>query len=95
MSSIDALMPATPGTYVLVPRLNDDHFEAVQVNVVGWAATSEGLAPVTVAGVNHGQDAPLAVLQPDGRVEEPDGQIFPSRDEWKRATVRRVRAAQP
>lgn len=94
MSSIDVLIPSTPGTYVLVPRLNADQFETAQVNVLGWAATSQGLTPVTVAGLNHGQDTALAVLQPDGRVEEPDGQIFPSQDEWKRTTVRRVRAAQ-
>jgi hypothetical protein len=94
MSSINSLIAAAPGTYLLVPRLNADQFEAVQVNVVGWAATSEGLAPVTVSGLNNGQQPPFAVLQPDGRVEETDGQNYPNQDEWKRATVRRVRAAQ-
>ena len=78
---------------MLVGRLRDDQFEIVQVNVLGWAATAEGLSPVTVAGLNHGQSEPLAVLQPDGRVEEPDGQLYPNQEEWKRSAVRRIRAA--
>ena len=86
------LMPAQAGTYVLIATLKDDQFQAVQVNVIGWAAVEERVVPVTVAGLNHGLNEPLAVLQPDGRVEEVDGLVYINQDEWKRVAVKRKRA---
>jgi hypothetical protein len=93
MSPPSALIPAQPGTYVLIASLKADQFQASLVNVIGWSAAAERVAPVTVAGLNHGTDQPLAVLQPDGRVEEADGLVYANQDEWKRAAVKRMRAA--
>lgn len=92
MSLPSSLLPAQPGTYVLVASLQADQFQACLVSVIGWLA-AERVTPVTVAGLNHGRDEPLAVLQPDGRVEEADGQVYANQDEWKRAAVKRMRAA--
>jgi hypothetical protein len=93
MSLPSSLIPAQPGTYVLIAVLKADQFQASQANVIGWSAAGERVTPVTVAGFNHGMDEPLAVLQPDGSVEEVDGLVYTNQDEWKRAAVKRLRAA--
>lgn len=94
MPPITALVAAQPHTYVLIGRLEADQFSIARVNVVAWAAAGDGIVPVTVAGANHKQDAAPAVLQPDGSVEEPGGAVFATQDEWKRAAVKRARAAE-
>jgi hypothetical protein len=93
MSLPSSLIPAQSGTYALIAVLKADQFHASQVNVIGWSAAAERITPVTVAGLNHGMDEPLAVLQPDGRVEEADGLVYTNQEEWKRAAIKRIRAA--
>lgn len=93
MPPITCLIAAQAGTYVLIGTLESDQFSITKANVVAWAATGDGLVPMTVAGANHGQDEPPAVLQPDGSVEEVKGSVFASQDEWKRVAVKRARAA--
>jgi hypothetical protein len=94
MPPIACLIPAHPGTYVLLGTLDADQFIVAKINVVAWAAAGDALVPVTVAGANHGQECRLAVLQPDGSVEEAEGGVFANQDEWRRVAVKRVRAAE-
>ncbi|HYI38898.1 MAG TPA: hypothetical protein VE053_01110 [Allosphingosinicella sp.] len=94
MPPITCLVPAQPGTYVLLGTLDADQFIVTKINVVAWATAGDVLVPVTVAGANHGQEHRLAVLQPDGIVEEADGGVFTSQDEWRRVAVKRARAAE-
>ena len=94
MPSITSLIPAQPRTYVLVPTLEGDTFNVLKVNVIAWGVSGDGVVPVTVAGPNHGQETMPAVLQPDGSVEEAEGSVFVSQDEWKRVAVKRARAAE-
>jgi hypothetical protein len=93
MSPITCLIAAEPKTYVLVPTLAGETFSVLKVNVVAWTPSGDGIVPVTVAGANHGLETMPAVLQPDGSVEEVDGSVFANQEVWKRAAVKRVRAA--
>lgn len=94
MPPIDRLIPAQPGTYVLIGTLEAEQFAIARINVIAWAATVEGIVPVTVAGPRHGREDIPAVLQPDGSVEEADGTLFANSDEWRRTAVKRARAAE-
>jgi hypothetical protein len=94
MPPIACLIPAQPRTYVLIGALEAEQFSVTKINVVAWAATGDGIVPVTVAGANHGQEKRPAVLQPDGSVEEVEGCVFANQDEWRRVAVKRARAAE-
>lgn len=94
MPPITCLIPAQPATYVLIGTLSADQFIAMKINVVAWAASKDAIVPVTLAGANHAQEGRLAVLQPDGSVEEADGGVFANQDEWRRVAVKRARAAE-
>lgn len=94
MPPITCLIPAHPGTSVLIGTLEADQFIVMKVNVVAWALSGDAVVPVTVAGVNHGQEKGLAVLQPDGSVEKRDGSVFANQDEWRRVAVKRARAGE-
>lgn len=93
MPPITCLIPAQPRTYVLIGILEAEQFSVMKVNVVAWAATGDGVVPVTVAGANHGQERRPAVLHSDGSVEEAEGCVFANQDEWRRLAVKRARAA--
>ena len=86
------LVPAHPETFLLIGTLENDQFTVGRACVLAWALDSERLVPVTVAGPNHGRQEMLAVLQPDGRVEVPDGSSYANLDEWRRVAVKRARA---
>lgn len=94
MPPITCLIPAHPATFVLIGTLEADQFIVMRVNAVAWALSGDAVVPVTVAGANHGQEKRLAVLQPDGSVEEADGSVFANQDEWRRVAVKRARAAE-
>ena len=94
MPPIACLIPAQPRTYVLIATLDAEQFNVMKVNVVAWAATADGVVPVTVSGANHGQEQRPAVLQPDGSVEDAEGCVFANQDEWRRVAVKRARAAE-
>lgn len=94
MPSTDRLIPAQPGTYILIGTLKAEQFAVSRINVIAWALRDEGVAPVTVAGLRHGRDGNPAVLQPDGSVEEADGNLFANPDEWRRTAVKRARSAE-
>jgi hypothetical protein len=94
MPPIDCLIPAQPGTYVLIGTLEAEQFAVARINVIAWAATNGEIIPVTMAGLRHGQETIPAVLQPDGTVEEADGALFANPDEWRRTAVKRARSAE-
>ena len=94
MPPINFLLPVQPGTYVLIGTLEAEQFAVARVNVIAWAATDDGIVPVTVAGLKHGRESIPAVLQPDGSVEEADGTLFANPDEWRRTAVKRARSAE-
>lgn len=94
MPPITCLIPAQPGTCALLGTLGADQFIVMKINIVAWASSGDAVVPVTVAGANHGQEKRLAVLQPNGSVEEVEGCVFANQDEWRRVAVKRARAAE-
>lgn len=57
-------------TYVL-QQVADEHNRLIveRVPVLAWIVSpSRGVVPITIEGINHGQDGPVAVLMPNGEV---------------------------
>lgn len=75
-----------PGFYLLHPQDDDNGYpiRAHKTPIVGWAYEEDSLAPypITLEGV---QTDNVSILHPDGTVDRPCFQWFPSADYWLRA----------
>lgn len=71
-STVQAMVPAQPGTMLLSEVLNGDdgHKEVDEAPIIAWALAYDGvLYPVTTEGPCN--DANTYILHPNGRVEQP------------------------
>lgn len=61
---------AARDTYVLQEVVDENNRLTVErVPVLAWIVSpARGVVPITIEGVNHGLDAPAAVLMPNGEV---------------------------
>jgi hypothetical protein len=61
---------AARDTYVLQEVLDDNNRLIVErVPVLAWLISpARGVVPITIEGINHGSEAPAAVLMPNGEV---------------------------
>lgn len=64
------VVPANPGFHVLeVCDAGSSEVSLTKEPVLGWLISGDrGTVPITIEGVNHGQDKTLPILIPDGRV---------------------------
>ena len=94
ISSHHTIIPAQPGYYIVEPVHGDGIEELAKIPIVAWAVTYNyqpkeedvkflHAQPVTYDGTSHGGDASrLAILGPDGRVEEPFFSTWDSAEDY-------------
>jgi hypothetical protein len=97
--TIQAMVPAAPGTFVLRVHPEGNTCVISKIPAVAWTIDADGqVRPVTPSGVNDdmldGDEGDLAVLTPDGSVSQCSGAHWDSLEAFAAAKLSKLRRAE-